>query len=174
MVHVRLLDFMIPIQLLSTRIITVGVISIASVFLTGLFLYQVQAQPLITAFNNGGAVTSSKNKIYLSGQAAAGAALASTTKSAPVLEIHIANNGIILLRGARIVSITGGALQVDMAWGAADFTWLLNTNTNTKFIASNGEKETLADLQTGSTVTVTGQLVGSGGEPTIDAEFVRE
>lgn len=91
-----------------------------------------------------------------------------------MLEVHIANNGLMLLRGARVLSISGSTIHVGMSWGSSDFTWAVETNYNTTFLTSKGEKEALGNVGVGDTVTVTGQLSGSGTEPTIDADVVRE
>ena len=92
----------------------------------------------------------------------------------PMREIHIANNGLMLLRGATVVSNSFGVIRVSMKWGFADFTWQIHTAPGTKFFTSKGEKETVEDIAAGDTVTVTGMLTGNGEEPTIVAEFVSE
>lgn len=159
--------------MLSRRILVAATISVAALTLASLFLYQVHAQPLAAAFSTGQVVNTSPGKVDLSPQAASGVASPSATE-APMLEVHIANNGLVLLRGARVISISGETIRVGMTWGLADFTWAVKTNSGTKFVTSKGEKETLADIQTGTFVTVTGMLTGSATEPTIDGEVVRE
>lgn len=152
----------------SRKIVIAVILSIASLIFTGLFLYQAHAQSVPSPSNMD------SGTVYLSAQAAAEASSTPVSTVAPMLEIHIANNGLVLLRGARVISISGSSIRVDMKWGSADFTWVIQTNSNTKFITSTGEKETLAKISVGDIVTVTGMLIGGGTESTIDAEFVRE
>ncbi len=163
---------MFPLQfpILSQKIFIGAMVSIAALFFAILFLYQIHAQPL----GQNAAARTAAGKVYLSPQAAASAAAASASTAPAMLEAHIANNGLVLLRGARVVSISGTVINVEMAWGPAQFAWTVQTTSNTKFFAPTGEKETLADIQPGTVVTVTGMLAGSRGEPTISAQFVRE
>lgn len=99
----------------------------------------------------------------------------STTTTAPAQsELHIADNGLVLLRGVRVVSISGSTIHAQSAWGHSDFTWELITGPATKFFTSKGEKETLSDIAVGDIVTVTGMLDQQGGDPIVDTEFVRE
>ncbi len=93
----------------------------------------------------------------------------------PILEVHIANNGIILLRYARVISITGNDIRVAMSLDTVDFTWLIQTSAyrGTTFLKSRNEKAELADIQVDDLITVNGKLVSSGAEPIIDAQIVR-
>lgn len=91
-----------------------------------------------------------------------------------MLEVHIANNGLTLLRGARVLSISGTTIRVGMAWQSSTFTWTLETNYNTRFVAQSGEKATLADITTGDVVMVTGTLRAGGSEPAIDTDYLRQ
>ncbi|RJQ35399.1 hypothetical protein C4556_00350 [Candidatus Parcubacteria bacterium] len=157
----------------SHRIIVVAAVSIVSLLLSGLLLYVVYAQTSSREqdANNTGNVSSGTVHLSGSGQAAE---VAIPPRKAPMLEVHIANNGLMLLRGARVISTSDNTIRVGMAWGLADFTWTVNKNSGTKFFTSKGEKGTSAEIRVGDIVTVTGMLVESGIEPTIDATFVSE
>ena len=97
------------------------------------------------------------------------------------LEMHIANNGLVLLRSARVVSLHGNTITVSTAWGSADFTWTVRTDLihfetrsfGTRFIDRDGKKGSLSGIKVGSVVTITGALDPVAGEPTIDADSVR-
>lgn len=107
----------------------------------------------------------------------AGAAATGTPKpsiAAPMLEIHIANNGLVLLRDARVTAISGGIIRVAMVWGSTDLTWTIRTDSGTKFMTSEGEPGARADIERGDSITVTGMLAGSGTEPVIDAHTLRD
>src|ERR1700721_1056186 len=73
-------------------------------------------------------------------------------------EMHIANNGLVLLRGAQVTSVSGDTIQVEMIWNSVQFTWTVQTDSNTQFFAPTGERETSSSVQTGSVITVTGML----------------
>ena len=150
------------------------VLSIAVVASTGLFFYQARAEFAAPRSSEGAVVDPSSGVVYLGAKAAAVASAVAEAKSSPILEMHIANNGLVLLEGARVLSLSGGRIRVEMAWGAASFTWVTNTNSNTKYFSSNGEKTTLASVEVGDTLAITGMLTRGGAEPTIAATFVRE
>jgi hypothetical protein len=99
----------------------------------------------------------------------------------PSMEVHIANNGLILLRSAKIVSINGATLTLSTAWGSSVFLWNVRTNANsygthnygTKFIDLNGNPIAVENVQAGNLVTITGMLDQNAQEPTLDADMVR-
>ncbi|OGG52407.1 hypothetical protein A3H16_02420 [Candidatus Kaiserbacteria bacterium RIFCSPLOWO2_12_FULL_53_8] len=163
---------MMPSYIFSQRIFTVAAVSVGALLLAGLFLYQVHAPPLARALSAGSAaITSSPGKAYLSAQAPV---VAVSGEEAPMVEVNIANNGLVLLRGAHVLAMNGGTIHVGMSWGSSDLTWILETNYNTQFLTQNGKKETLSDIQVGDIVTVTGKISGGGTEPIIDTQVVRE
>ena len=92
----------------------------------------------------------------------------------PVREVHIANNGLTLLRGARVLSVSGSTVVVGMTWGASEFTWAVQTNYGTKFFNEQGEKDSLANIHVGDIVTVTGKISQGGVKPFVSADIVRK
>ncbi len=167
-----MLPLHLPTLIFSRRIFIAAAISTSALFLAGLFLYTANAQSFIRENSLSAAGSVSSGTVYLSasGQPAA----VTSTKKAPMLEVHIANNGLMLLRGATVISNSRGTIRVGMVWGSADFTWTVTTDFGTKYLTSKGEKETLEDIKVGDIVTITGMLIESGAEPTINAEHVRE
>ena len=97
------------------------------------------------------------------------------------LEMHIANNGLVLLRSAKVVSVYGPVITVSTAWGSAEFKWTVRTdltrferrNFGTRFINQNGAEGSLQSIQAGSLVTITDTLDPAAQEPTIQADSVR-
>lgn len=168
--------FPLHIFMFSRRIFIGAAISIVSLLFAGLLLYQVNAQSLPRGDDAGAAGGASSGTVYLStsGQADAEAETTSAQK-APMREVHIANNGLVLLRGATVISNSRGTIRVGMAWGPADFTWTIETeNLNTEFLTSKGVKATIGDIKAGDTITVTGMLKSSGTEPVVTADYIRE
>ena len=161
---------MIPLPVFSQKVFVIASVSAVSLILAGLLFYQVRAQPLSLSTGNSVTKSASSDTVYLSGKAAP----ASTTVEDPVLEVHIANNGLTLLRGARVLSISAGTIRVGMTWGAADFTWMVQTNYSTKFVNAEGGKETVANIHVGDIVPVTGPIVRSGSLPVVNADVVRK
>lgn len=97
------------------------------------------------------------------------------------LEMHIAANGLVLLRSAKVVSLGGSTLTVSTAWGESDFIWTVRTDAysyesrtfGTRFLHRDGTKASLNEFHIGDSVTVTGMLDPEASEPVINADSVR-
>lgn len=145
--------------------------SVAGLSLSGLFLYQVNSQPLAHVFDTEVSAKSSPAPTAL---AAETGILTTGTNKAPIREVHIANNGLVFLRGARVTSISNETIKVEMAWDQSGFVWTLETGYNTQFTGLDGKEKALSDIQVGDTVNVTGMLKAGGTELVIDTQFVRK
>jgi len=162
---------MYPLRIItiSRRILISAVILVASLIFYQFFLYQVHAQLL-----QGRSASSSGGMVYLSVAAEMAAVASSTKKAPPMHEVTIANNGAVLLRGARVIVVNGSTMRVGITWDSGDFVWTIETLYDTKFFSSTGQKETPQDVAVGDIVTITGNLKSGGAEPTVEATFVRE
>ena len=137
--------------------------SVGAVLIAYLLLSQIQARSTMDFFSTAVPPLTAK----------ANAAVSPGTGTSPMLEVHIANNGLVLLRGARVVSIQGGTIVVDTDFGGGNFVWTIQTNTNTEFPTASSTNATIADIEVGEFVEVTGLLAQGGTQPTIQAQFVR-
>ncbi len=160
---------MIPLPIFSQRIFVIAAISASVAVAGGLLLYQGYI-PLAHALGSDSPPTTSVNTVYLNPSAAA----TSTPKADPVREVHIANNGLTLLRGARVLSVSGNTIVASMTWGASEFTWMVQTSYATKFLNAEGEKSSAAEIHAGDIVTVTGKIAQGGVKPFVSADIVRK
>lgn len=161
---------MIPLRISSHRIIVSAVVALAALLLVGVFVTQARGQMLFLRIAS--APTELKSVSAYSGVPLVGSG--SLVQNEPMREVHIANNGLVLLRGARVTSIGGNVIHVGITWGTSNVTWAVATTQFTKFLTPAGEKGGLEDIRIGDIVTVTGSLVASGIEPTVDTDIVRE
>ena len=151
---------------ISRRAFIGAVIAISTVVVAALYISEISSARVVSA-----SPVSTTDKVYLGTPAAA---VSSSVEKAQMREVHIANNGLVLLRGATVLSNSRGVIRVAMGWDSASFTWRVETDYDTKFYNSAGEQETPGEIEEGDVVTVTGQLAESGTEPIITASFVRE
>ena len=107
------------------KILLAAVASGASLVLVGAFLYFGNTEAFAKGIG-GTLPQSSGDKVYLAAPAAAAIPLEGKVA---MREMHIANNGLMLLRGATVLSNSRGTLRVGMTWGAADFTWMVQTDS---------------------------------------------
>src|SRR3989344_2727807 len=154
----------------SQRTYVIASISAAIAILVGVLLFQAGAQLARALNSNPSSAAPENNTVYLAPQNG----VASSTEKLAIQEVHIANNGLTLLRNARVLSVSGSMIRVRMTWGAADFTWIIQTSYSTKFMSAEGEKVSASDIRIGDTVTVTGKIAQNGKEPTVNADIVRK
>lgn len=97
----------------------------------------------------------------------------SSSELAPMREVHIANNGLLLLRGAKVISIKDNKFIVVMLWDNFNYSWDIETHLSTGFTDGQGKKITINKIGIGDYLTVTGNIIKSGEITTVDALFVR-
>ena len=151
----------------SFLLVTVSII--VPILVIFVFLYQIG----VWSFSREYKMSASEN-ISPSGISLAEAASPIETK--PIYEVQIANNGVVLLKNARVISILGDDLRVGMDWEFASLSWRVQTTPSvagTQFTKLNREKGVFSDIRVGDSITVTGKIIESGVEPIIDAQFVR-
>ena len=166
---------MLPLQFpaYSYRTYVIAAAAVASLVFGVLVAYGMPRQEVSSAGAVQSAQSAGKGVVYLSPSEKA-AALAVAPERAPMMEFHIANNGLALLRGARVVSVSGNIIRVAMEWGSTSFTWSVITQYNTQYLNAKGEKAALSDIQAGDILTVTGTLNTGGTENEVLAQYIRE
>ena len=97
----------------------------------------------------------------------------SNTPALPMREVHIANNGAVYLRGARITRIEASSISVRAGWGSMEFDWDVTTNVGTHFINAKGETIRIGVLKVGDIVAVTGVLDQSADSASMRAQYIR-
>jgi|GEM_PF-5457804 len=98
-----------------------------------------------------------------------------------ILEIHVANNGMTYLRGAKVISVQGSTLNVETAWNSVAFDWIIQTNGvtydtrhfGTRILDASGNELDISRVQVGDVVLISGQLDVNSKIPTINADVVR-
>lgn len=99
-----------------------------------------------------------------------------------ILEVHIANSGMVYLQGARVESVSGSRLVVSTTWNNIKLEWGVNTNGSdygkrhfgTQFYDSKGNKLTIADIRVGSVVSVNGFFETGVSGLILKADFIRK
>lgn len=101
--------------------------------------------------------------------AAAGPAAVGST-----LEAHINNDGSVLIRGAKIIAISGTSLTVTQTWGTYVATWTVNTDPSTEIIRRYGGASSFAEFTVGDYIAARGMLDTSKTQSTITAKVIRD
>lgn len=98
-----------------------------------------------------------------------------------ILEVHIANNGMVYLQGANIESISGTTIVASTSWNNTKLKWTIYTNGSdygkrhfgTSFYDSKGASITISDLHVGDIISVNGILDVNYMELVVKADVIR-
>lgn len=89
------------------------------------------------------------------------------------LEVSIADNGRVIVRGAEVTDINGDAVTARTEWGASALTWTVDTDSETVFVEKDGSDSRFSDLSDGDYISFSGTIDESGTTFTIDADTVK-
>lgn len=100
---------------------------------------------------------------------------------APIQEVHIANNGMVYIQGAKVLSVSDTTIVVYTFWGNTKFKWTVLTDGikygpryfGTDFFDAKGNRISVKDIQVGSFITVNGTFDTTYSDPTLKADVVR-
>jgi len=87
------------------------------------------------------------------------------------LDIRIAPNGEVIVRGARVVAINNTTLTAVATLGNTSFTWTVLTDNATKFVTKGDKNTTLSGLKVGDSVSFSGKLATAAF--TVNAKVVK-
>ena len=154
----------------TSRIATFATTFSTSLFLAGLFIVQAHGQVIETAPVMS-SVPLQINSVPV--PAAPQKQQVSAVAETPMREVHIANNGLVLLRDAYVVSISRYDIVVRMQWDETEFDWNVSTLNEPHVLTRKGEISEQKIIHVGSRVTVTGKLNTRLQGTGIDAEYIR-
>ncbi len=90
------------------------------------------------------------------------------------LEVHINDNGTVLVRGAKVTAVSGNTLNANTAWGAASLSWTVNTDNGTKFVRKSNGASSIGEVSVGDLVSFQGNLVTTGSGLVVNAKTVKD
>ncbi len=89
------------------------------------------------------------------------------------LEVHISDNGNVLVRGAKVTAVSGSTVTANTSWGATALTWTVNTDSNTQFVHRFGGQSALASVAVGDFVSFQGPLSSTNTGLTVMAKVFK-
>lgn len=91
------------------------------------------------------------------------------------LEIHITDKGKVLVRGAKVASISGNTINTTITWGSAIFNWAVVTDSSTEFVRRYGGASGVSEISVGDFISFQGALDTSVASPiTVKAKIVKD
>jgi hypothetical protein len=91
------------------------------------------------------------------------------------LEVHITDGGKVLVRGAKVTAISGSTITANTAWGSANVSWNVNTDSNTKYIRRYDGASMFSEIAVGDFISFQGTLVSGTASPmTVTAKTIKD
>jgi hypothetical protein len=93
---------------------------------------------------------------------------------ASAVSVAIGPDGNVLVRGAKVTSVSGSRVTATTAWDDFTLTWRLDTDSGTDFVADDGSDADLSDIDEGDTLSFSGSVDTDAAAFTVDADTVRD
>ena len=81
------------------------------------------------------------------------------------LEVHLTDNGKVIVRGAKITAINGTSLTATTTWGSVVMSWTVNTDNSTNFVRRFGGSSGVSEMAVGDIISFKGNLVSGTASP---------
>ncbi len=99
----------------------------------------------------------------------------SSHTSVPKVEVAITDGGKVLVRGAKVTSVSGSTVNTSVTWGTTVLNWSVSTNGSTEFLDARGKKTgALGSIVVGDTISFAGTLTGVGSTMSALATAVKD
>jgi hypothetical protein len=90
------------------------------------------------------------------------------------LEVHINDNGKVLVRGAEITAISGTTITAKNMFGSYAMIWTVRTDTDTKFVRKHGGASVVSELSVGDFMSFSGAFDTTATTPTVNASLIKD
>lgn len=93
--------------------------------------------------------------------------------SGSTLEVHINDNGKVLVRGAKVSSVSASSIMATTSWGTASVPWTVNISSNTEMNRRFGGKLQMSEISVGDFISFQGDLVQGSSGFVVNAKVVK-
>lgn len=91
------------------------------------------------------------------------------------LEVHIQDNGKVLVRGAKVTAISGNTISAVTAWGSVILNWNINVDSNTELVRRFGGISSVSEISVGDFISFNGILLTTASSPfTVQAKVLKD
>ncbi|HRH31519.1 MAG TPA: DUF5666 domain-containing protein [Candidatus Paceibacterota bacterium] len=91
------------------------------------------------------------------------------------LEVHITDSGKVLVRGAKVASVSGSTITATTTWGSVAMNWTVTTDSNTKLLRRYGGSSAMTEIAVGDFISFQGNLVtGTASPMTVLAKTIKD
>ena len=78
------------------------------------------------------------------------------------LEVHISDNGKVLVRGAKVTGISGTTINAETVISGSSIAWVVDASATPKVIRRYGGNSSVSEIQIGDIISFGGSLSGAG------------
>jgi hypothetical protein len=89
------------------------------------------------------------------------------------LEVHIFDDGKVLVRGAKVTGVSGNTISAITAWNNANLNWTVNTDGSVQVLRRFGGMASISEIANGDFVSFSGTL-SAGPTFTVNANVVKD
>lgn len=86
------------------------------------------------------------------------------------LEVHIYDNGKVLVRGAKVTAVGTNTVSANTVWGATNLAWTVNTDNSTEFVKNSS----VSAISVGDYISFNGNLVVTSSGLTVNAKTLKD
>lgn len=90
------------------------------------------------------------------------------------LEVHINDNGSVLVRGAKVTAISGSIISASTTFGTSTIAWTIDASSISKVIRRYGGNGTIADVQIGDYISFNGALTTTASGFSVKATSLKD
>lgn len=90
------------------------------------------------------------------------------------LEVHINDNGSVLVRGAKVTAISGSIISASTTFGTSTIAWTIDASSISKVIRRYGGNGTIADVQIGDYISFNGALTTTASGFNVKATSLKD
>jgi hypothetical protein len=91
-----------------------------------------------------------------------------------VRTVSMADNGDVLVRGARVTAVNDDAISATVAWNSLSLAWTLETDGDTGYVKKDNGGLARGDIAVGDTISFTGDLVTSASALTVSVDTLKD
>lgn len=96
------------------------------------------------------------------------------SKSGSGVEINIGGNGNVLVRGAKVTSVSSSTVSANTNYGSSILGWTVKTNGDTEFTTNKGGSTGIAQIVVGDVISFRGSLDQAISGLTVNAKVVKD
>ena len=90
------------------------------------------------------------------------------------LEVHITDDGKMILHGAQVIQVAGTTFYARSMWGNSSMRWIVRTDENTKVTRRFDTSTSVAEIRPGDIISVEGEFLAGSDSISVVAKKIKD